>query len=95
MIQVTGFLTSKENGRYYKDPLIKLVPHMGAVGIMTVDAQLFNEENQVGGIGFENVPIDLFTASEGNAYSFIIDKIEEYVIASLQEINPDCTFTKV
>ena len=93
MIQVTGFLQT--NGAYYKDALIKLTPHLQPCGITTVDAHLWIEDNQVSCIGFESVPITIFDNVQGNAYNAMIDSLEDYIIAELQQDNPDCTFAKI
>lgn len=92
MIKVTGFFTTKDNGQFYKDPAIHLIPHLSFAGRTTLDVQIHVDGVQVGAAGFEDVPITLFDNATGNAYSAMIAALEVYVIEEMQPRNLECTF---
>lgn len=98
MIQVTG--TLKKDGRYWESPQLRIVPHLEFAGILSMDVQPHELENEVwiqknGGFAYWDVPREIFDNSSGNAYNFLISKLEDYIIADLKISNPTCAFEKI
>lgn len=92
MIKVTGLFTTSDNRRYFKSPELHLIPHLQFARRTSLDVHIVIEEQHIGAFGYEDVPIELFDGTSGNAYSAIISKLEQFVIDDMQPINPECIF---
>lgn len=94
-VQVTGLFQSPATGLIYQSPLLTLVPHLAYAGQIKMD--VFIADN--GAIGYENIDKSTLTydATITDAYSQLIDALDTFVIANLQDandINRAATFEK-
>lgn len=95
MIQVTGLFRTKQNGRYFENPELHLVPQLQFYGKTLLEVHIFTEGLHTGGYLIEDIGIDIFEGATGNAYNYIIKELEKVVIDEAQSYNPDCVFEVV
>lgn len=95
MIQFTGLLNN--NGTYYKDGYLVLLPHFMPFGETTLDVYIKDlNQKQLGTIGCQTIDKSIFDNLEGNnSYNVIIRALEDFVIDDLGSKNPEVTFTIV
>jgi hypothetical protein len=95
-IKVTGLFQNPISGLIYQSPLLKLVPILQYYGMVQMD--VFIDEN-IGSIPYQMISRSGLTYDNQitDPYDQLIDALEDYVIADLQNansINSGSTFEK-